>query len=68
MPKLKTRRAALKRLKINKKGKIFRKLAFRSHLLEGKSPGKKRGFHKKVEIKGADYNRMRRLLAGAKPN
>jgi large subunit ribosomal protein L35 len=68
MPKLKVRKAAAKRFTKKKNGKIFKELAFKSHLLESKSPSKKRGFHRKSEIAGPDYCRMKRLLAGMAPN
>jgi len=42
MPKLKTRKAAAKRLRASGSGKIMRRKAFRSHLLEHKSSSRKR--------------------------
>lgn len=42
MPKLKTRKAAAKRFKSSGSGKIMRRKTFRSHLLEHKSPSRKR--------------------------
>jgi large subunit ribosomal protein L35 len=54
--KLKTRKAAAKRYKKTKTGKILRKKAFRGHILEKKSPKRKRnlrqtGLVSKGEIK-----------------
>lgn len=42
MPKLKTRKAAAKRLRASGSGKIMRRKTFRSHLLEHKSAARKR--------------------------
>lgn len=42
MPKLKTRRAAAKRFRITGSGKFVRRHAFRNHLLDHKSPKRKR--------------------------
>jgi large subunit ribosomal protein L35 len=42
MPKLKTRKAAAKRFQATGSGKFMRRRAFRSHLLDHKSPKRKR--------------------------
>jgi large subunit ribosomal protein L35 len=42
MPKLKTNRSANKRYRITKNNKVIRKKAFKSHILEKKSPKQKR--------------------------
>jgi len=42
MPKLKTRKSAAKRFKVTGTGKILRRSTFRAHLLEHKSPSRKR--------------------------
>lgn len=62
MYKLKTNRAANKRFKFTKNGKIKRSAAFRRHILEKKSPKSKhqsRGMH---VIHETDYNRVEKLL------
>ncbi|GFE72103.1 50S ribosomal protein L35 [Chroococcus sp. FPU101] len=41
MPKLKTRRAAAKRFRATGSGKIFRRKAFKNHLLQHKSSERK---------------------------
>lgn len=46
MPKMKTRRAAAKRLSLTKTGKIKRAKAFKSHLLNGKTRKRKRNLRK----------------------
>jgi large subunit ribosomal protein L35 len=42
MPKLKTRKAAAKRFRATGSGKIFRRKAFKNHMLEHKSAERKR--------------------------
>ena len=42
MPKLKTRKAAAKRFRATGTGKIVRRKAFKNHLLDHKSPERKR--------------------------
>jgi large subunit ribosomal protein L35 len=42
MPKLKTRKAAAKRFRKTGTGKLVRRKAFRNHLLEHKSPVRRR--------------------------
>ncbi len=42
MPKMKTRRSALKRFKITASGKLRRRHAYHSHLLGPKRPARKR--------------------------
>ncbi len=43
MPKLKSNSGAKKRFRITKNGKVMRAKGFKSHLLESKSPKRKRG-------------------------
>lgn len=62
MPKMKTRRAAAKRFKVTGTDKIMRNKAFRSHILEKKSPKRKRNFRKAVAVSHSDYKRVARLL------
>ena len=65
MPKLKTKKAAAKRFKITGSGKIIRKKAFRSHILEWKSSKNKRKYRKQVVVGKTDIKRVRQMLAGA---
>ena len=46
MPKMKTRRAAAKRFTETGSGQFKRNKAFKSHILEKKSPKRKRNFRK----------------------
>ena len=62
MPKTKTSRAAKKRFKVTGTGKLLRRPAMRSHLLEKKSSKRKRGFRKDKEFKSQDTHEVKRLL------
>ena len=62
MPKMKTRRSAAKRFSVTGSGKIKRNKAFRSHILEKKSPKRKRNFRKAALVSKADFKREDKLL------
>ena len=62
MPKMKTRRSAAKRFSVTGSGKIKRNKAFRSHILEKKSPKRKRNFRKAALVSKADLKREAKLL------
>ena len=62
MPKMKTHRGAAKRFRLTSGGKLVRRRAFKSHILEKKSPKRKRSFRKNVEISPADRREVARLL------
>ena len=62
MPKVKTHRGAAKRFKVTGTGKIRRRKAFRSHLLEKKSSRRKRSLGRPAEVVGGDKKRVDRLL------
>ena len=62
MPKMKTRRAAAKRLSLTGTGKIKRNKAFKRHILEKKTPKRKRNMRKAAIITAADHNRVKRML------
>lgn len=64
MPKMKTHRAAAKRLRITGTGKIVRKRANGRHLLEKKSSKRKRSLGKVVGVAPADVRRARKMLGG----
>jgi len=64
MPKMKTHSGAKKRFRKTAKGKLRGRRAYSSHILEKKSPKRKRGFKRPVEISQADSDRVRTLLAG----
>ncbi|MFC1568085.1 50S ribosomal protein L35 [Candidatus Margulisiibacteriota bacterium] len=64
MPKAKTRRAAAKRFKITKTGKILRRQTKMRHILECKSSKKKRGLRRVAPVAKADVRRVRSMLPG----
>ena len=66
MPKQKTSRAAKKRFKVTGAGKILRRRAMKSHLLEKKSAKRKRNFRRPAEVAGSDRREVIRLLGGKK--
>lgn len=62
MPKMKTNRAAAKRLKRTASGKLKRRRANRSHILTKKSPKRKRHLRKATLVAKVDEKRINRLL------
>ena len=63
MPKMKTHRGAAKRFKVTSTGKIRRRRAFMNHMLEKKSPKRKRSLNAPDAVVSAkDTKRIRRLL------
>ncbi|HET9442652.1 MAG TPA: 50S ribosomal protein L35 [Acidimicrobiales bacterium] len=62
MPKMKTDRGAAKRFKITGTGKIMRRKAFRSHILEKKSSVRTRRLGREAEVTGGDARAVRRML------
>jgi large subunit ribosomal protein L35 len=66
MPKMKTHSGAKKRFKLTANGKVRGRHAFSSHILEKKSPKRKRGFRRPVELTGADAKRIKKLLGETK--
>ena len=64
MPKMKTHSGAKKRFRKTAKGKVLGRRAYSSHILEKKSPKRKRRMAKPVEISGNDAKTVNRLLPG----
>ncbi|HLM95344.1 MAG TPA: 50S ribosomal protein L35 [Acidimicrobiales bacterium] len=62
MPKMKTDRGAAKRFKVTGTGRLRRRQANRSHLLEKKSSVRTRRLGREVEVAAADRREVRRLL------
>jgi len=62
MPKMKTHSATKKRFKCTGTGKLQRRRAFKSHLLEHKTAKRKRGFRKPAGVAEADARGVKRLL------
>jgi large subunit ribosomal protein L35 len=66
MPKMKTHSGAKKRFRKTATGKLRGRHAYSSHILEKKSPKRKRGFARPAEISGKDAKRVRKLLGEGK--
>ncbi len=62
MPKMKSNSGAKKRLKQTGSGKLKREKAFRSHILNKKSPKRKRNLRKATLVSPADEKRIKRLI------
>jgi len=64
MPKQKTHSGAKKRFKVSGAGKLLRRRAMKSHLLEKKSSKRRRSFRKDVPVAESDTREIKRLLGG----
>ena len=64
MPKMKSHSGAKKRFKKTATGKLRARHAFSSHILEKKSPKRKRGFRMDRVISKADRKTVNKLLGG----
>ena len=62
MPKQKTHRGAAKRFRVTGTGKIRRRKANRSHLLEKKTSRRTRRLGRGSEVSSADLHHVERLL------
>ncbi|MBI3626120.1 MAG: 50S ribosomal protein L35 [Candidatus Rokubacteria bacterium] len=62
MPKMKSKRGAVKRFKATASGKIKRRKGWKSHLLEWKSPKRRRRLRKASLVSKEDARRIKRLL------
>jgi large subunit ribosomal protein L35 len=62
MPKIKTKRAAAKRIRATGTGKLMRAKGWKKHLLEWKPPKRKRQLREQTLIDPADEKRIRRLV------
>jgi large subunit ribosomal protein L35 len=65
MPKMKTHSGAKKRFRKTATGKLRGRHSFSSHILEKKSPKRKRHFAQPVKVSPADQPRVRKLLGRA---
>ncbi len=63
MPKMKSKRALMKRIKITKSGKLIRKSAYTGHLSPNKTTKQKRHARKSRQISASDYKRIRVLIS-----
>ena len=62
MPKIKTKRSAAKRFKKTGTGQFKRSKAYKSHILEKKTPKRLRQLRKAAMISKADQKRVERML------
>ena len=62
MPKMKTKRAAAKRLKATGTGQLKRRSGWKRHLLEAKSPKRRRKLRRASLIAKADVPVLKRLV------
>jgi large subunit ribosomal protein L35 len=62
MPKMKTDSGARKRVKVTGTGRLRRRKAFRSHILEKKSPERKRRLAREADFAPGDNRQIKRLL------
>jgi large subunit ribosomal protein L35 len=66
MPKMKTHSGAKKRFKITGTGKVRGRHPFTSHILEKKSPKRKRALATRARISADDVPRIKRMLGVGK--
>jgi large subunit ribosomal protein L35 len=62
MPKMKTHRGAAKRFSVTKSGRIKRSQAYTSHILNKKSPKRKRNLRKNAYIAAQEEKKIRALI------
>ena len=67
MPKMKTHSGAKKRFRVTGSGKIRGRRAFSTHILEKKSPKRKRRMARPAIISSHDTPRVRELLGTGAP-
>lgn len=66
MPKMKTNRSAAKRFTKTGTGKIKRNRAFKRHILESKSPARKRHLRKGQLVSSGDVKRIKSMITYVK--
>jgi large subunit ribosomal protein L35 len=66
MPKMKTHSGAKKRFKVTGGGKVRARHSFTSHILEKKSPKRKRALGRPAMISDNDTPRVKRMLGVGK--
>jgi large subunit ribosomal protein L35 len=66
MPKMKTHRGAAKRFSRTASGKLKRSHALRRHILEKKSPGRKRSLRQPALVSKGDFKRIKQLITYVK--
>jgi large subunit ribosomal protein L35 len=63
-PKLKSKRAAVKRFKLTASGKVKRGHSMKRHILTKKTQGRKRGLRKSTLVSDSETPSVRRMLLG----
>jgi large subunit ribosomal protein L35 len=63
-PKLKSKRAAMKRFKLTASGKVKRGQSMKRHILTKKTTSRKRGLRKATLVSEAETPSVRRMLLG----
>ena len=63
MPKMKSKRALMKRIRVTGSGKIKRDCAYRRHLAPNKTHKQKRHLRKAVLLSNTDYKRVKFLIS-----
>jgi len=66
MPKMKTHSGAKKRFKVSAKGRVSGRHAFTSHILERKTPRRKRQNRRAAALSAHDAPRVKKLLGVGK--
>ena len=66
MPKMKTHSGAKKRFKVTGTGKVLARHPFTSHILEKKSPKRKRALGAPAHVSADDVPRIKRMLGVGK--
>jgi large subunit ribosomal protein L35 len=66
MPKMKTHSGASKRFKVTATGKVRARHPFTSHILEKKSPKRKRALGRPAAVSVDDVPRIKRMLGVGK--
>ncbi len=62
MPKMKTKNALKKRIKVTATGKVMREQAYRSHLAQNKTTKQKRQSRKSAQMHSSDLKRFKALI------
>lgn len=63
MPKMKSKRALMKRIKVTGRGKLKRHSAYTSHLAPRKTTKQKRHLRKAKLVHPSDYKRIKTLIS-----
>ena len=62
MPKMKTHKGTAKRFRLTGSGKVVRRRSHKGHILEKKSPKRKRKLGQKTLVDASDTKRIKKLL------